>query len=321
MESEISINDFARDVDNGLSANPKSLSSKYFYDAIGDKIFQDIMRMPEYYLTDSEYEIFNLQKEGILKAINPGQKFNLVELGAGDGLKTKLLIEYFIEQKVDFEYFPVDISADVLTQLKVDLNNRWPSLKVTTLNYEYFTALEKLNELDSSPKVLLFLGGNIGNFNAVTAENFYRRLNNGLNCSDQIISGVDLKKDPRVILAAYNDAQGITRSFNLNLLDRMNKELDANFNLEEFEHYPTYDPFTGEARSYIISKIAQEVEIKEIGHTYRFEKAEAIHMEISKKYTLAQIEKLAERTGFQTKKHFTDRKEYFVDSLWKKCDD
>lgn len=320
METQTLVDQFAKDVDAGLSQNPKSLSSRYFYDAKGDKIFQDIMRMPEYYLTDCEYEIFNDQKAQILEAIRPEGKFNLVELGAGDGLKTKLLLEYFIEQDVDFEYFPVDISADVLEQLKGDLLERWPQLKVTTLNYEYFTALEQLNKLDSSPKVVLFLGSNIGNFGSKLAGDFYSQLNGVMNCSDQLISGIDLKKDPNVILAAYNDEAGITRSFNLNLLDRMNRELGANFEVSQFDHYPTYDPFTGEARSYLISKVAQKVFIEATGNSYNFARAEAIHMEISKKYSLSQIEDLAQQTGFECKRHFTDSRDFFVDTLWRKCD-
>ena len=318
METQIVMNQFARDVDEGLSSDPKQLSSRYFYDAKGDKIFQDIMRMPEYYLTECEFEIFNNQKEQILKSIEPGQKFNLVELGAGDGYKTKILLEFLINQDVDFEYFPVDISGDVLVELKSDLLNKWPQLKVSTLNYEYFTALKKLNELDQSPKVVLFLGSNIGNFSPSQADLFFKELNDIMQENDQLLCGIDLKKDPNVILAAYNDPAGITRSFNMNLLDRMNRELGANFDLNQFDHFPTYDPFTGEARSYILSKIAQQVDIEVTGKSYTFDKAEAIHMEISRKYTLHQIEQLARVTGFKVKKHFTDSRDYFVDTLWGK---
>ena len=316
MTSNSAFEKFATDVDKGLGEYPKNLSSKYFYNAEGDKIFQDIMKMPEYYLTDCEFEIFEKQKAQILESIQTKGKFNLVELGAGDGLKTKILIQYFSDQNVEFEYFPIDISADVLNELKSDLEFRFPKLKVHPLNYEYFEALEKLNELDGSPKVLLFLGGNIGNFSNKMALDFYSQLNGILNDDDKIISGIDLKKNPHIILDAYNDKTGITRSFNMNLLKRMNTELGANFNLAQFEHYPTYDPKTGEARSYIISKVAQIVEIKTLRKSYEFKAWEAIHMEISKKYDLDQIEKLAKRSGFMVLKNFQDEKRYFVDSLW-----
>lgn len=310
---------FAKDVDTGLSARPKYLSSQYFYDAKGDKIFQAIMKMPEYYLTGCEFEIFDQQKQDILKAINQGQKFNLVELGAGDGTKTKLLLKHFAEEGINFEYFPADISSGVLGDLKNNLAQEFPDLKVSTLNYEYFTALEKLSELDSSPKVILFLGSNIGNFSPDKAISFYQHLNDVMALGDMLLSGIDLKKDPKTILDAYNDKAGITRSFNLNLLDRMNNELGANFNPQLFDHYPTYDPFTGEARSYIISKKQQDVHIKALNKTYSFDYSEPIHMEISRKYSLSEVEQLAAKTGFEVVNHFMDCKHYFTDTLWKKA--
>ncbi|WP_417603126.1 L-histidine N(alpha)-methyltransferase [Owenweeksia hongkongensis] len=309
---------FAKDVHEGLSAPQKFLSSRYFYDATGDKIFQQIMAMPEYYLTKCEFEIFNQQKDQILSAINPGSKFNLVELGAGDGYKTKILLDHFLKQEANFEYFPVDISGDVLKTLKTDLNDRFPKLKVTNLNYEYFEALERLNELDDSPKVILFLGSNIGNFTPERAQSFFEKLNKVMRPGDKLLSGIDLKKDPHTILEAYNDPAGITRSFNLNLLKRMNRELGANFVIEDWDHFPTYDPFTGECRSYLMSCKKQDVSIEATGHTYSFRDSEPVHMEISRKYRLDEIEDLASKTGFEVSQHFTDSRDYFVDSLWNK---
>lgn len=309
---------FAKDVHEGLSAPQKFLSSRYFYDAKGDRIFQQIMKLPEYYLTGCEFEIFNTQKDEILSAINPGSKFNLVELGAGDGYKTKILLEHFLKQEANFEYFPVDISGDALKNLKSDLTERFPKLKVSNLNYEYFEALERLNELDDSPKVILFLGSNIGNFTPDRAQSFFAKLNKVMRPGDKLLSGIDLKKNPNTILKAYNDPGGITRSFNLNLLERMNRELGANFVIEDWDHFPTYDPFTGECRSYLMSCKKQDVTIKATGHTYSFRDAEPVHMEISRKYRLDEIEALAHNTRFEVTKHFTDSQNYFVDSLWNK---
>ncbi|HAD96082.1 MAG TPA: L-histidine N(alpha)-methyltransferase [Cryomorphaceae bacterium] len=309
---------FATDVDQGLSSNPKTLPSRYFYDARGDKLFQDIMRMPEYYLTDCEYEILNLQKNDILQAVQKDRKFNLVELGAGDGYKTKLLLQHFLEQGVDFEYFPVDISHDVLLELENSLKKQFPTLKVTPLNYEYFEALERLNDLDHSPKVILFLGSNIGNFSPERAHSFFAKLNHTMQAGDALLSGIDLKKDPRTILMAYNDPTGITKAFNMNLLHRMNRELGANFVVENFDHYPTYDPFTGEARSYLMSTVDQEVYIATLDKTFSFAHSEPVHTEISRKYSLNEINELASQAGFNVQKHFTDSKGYFVDTLWRK---
>ncbi len=312
------ISQFAKDVDEGLSAKNKYLSSRYFYDAKGDKIFQQIMKMPEYYLTNCEYEIFDLQKNDILNAIRPEGKFDLVELGAGDGYKTKLLLQHFLKEKVDFEYFPVDISGDVLEGLSADLKNLFPNLKVRPLNNEYFSALDRLNEMEDCPKVILFLGSNMGNFTPERARIFFSKLQQAMNPGDKLLIGVDLKKDPRTILKAYNDPTGITRSFNLNLLERMNRELGANFNLDNWEHYPTYDPFTGECRSYLMSTVNQEVHIEATCKTYKFKHSEPVHMEISRKYNLEDLEELAANTDFNVQKHFLDSKEYFVDTLWEK---
>lgn len=307
---------FAIDVDKGLSKRKKAIPSRYFYDARGDKLFQQIMKMPEYYPTNCELEIFDQQKQQILEKIDPGEKFNLVELGAGDGLKTKILLEYFLKQGVNFSYFPVDISGDVLRDLQSDLAARFPTLTIKPLNYEYFEAVEKLNELDQSPRVLLFLGGNIGNFTAKRARSFFKRLRAVVRPNDQLLSGIDLKKNPRTILKAYNDSSGITRDFNLNLLTRINRELKANFKLENFEHFPSYNPVNGECRSYIISKVAQEVQIQALGKTFTFDEAEPIHTEISKKYSLKDINKLAKASHFKVKHNFVDSRGYFVDSLW-----
>ena len=309
------ITQFAKDIDGGLSSTPKTLPSRYFYDAIGDKLFQQIMRMPEYYLTDCEFEIFEQQRSDIINTIYTGRKFNLVELGAGDGLKTKLLLEYLVKNEIDFEYFPVDISANILEQLESDLRTRWPSLKVTTLNYEYFEALEQLNKIEDSPKVILFLGSNIGNFTPNRAQRFFSRLEELISPQDFLLSGIDLKKNPRTILKAYDDAQGITRNFNLNLLTRINRELGANFILDQFEHYATYNPENGEARSYLMSTCAQEVYIDVLEKSFSFVQAEPIHTEISRKYNPEEIKFLANETGFKVVKNFTDSREYFTDTL------
>lgn len=314
-KNESRLSPFAQDVQEGLSSDDKYLSSRYFYDETGDRLFQKIMGMPEYYLTDCEYEIFDTQKDSILKALDIREHFDLVELGAGDGYKTKLLLRHFMEH-ADFEYFPVDISANALELLENSLASEIPDLRVHTLNHEYFKALEELNSFDDSPKVILFLGSNIGNFTLDRADHFFNKLYQVMNTGDQIICGIDLKKDPHVILGAYNDKTGITRDFNLNLLHRINRELGADFDPTKFEHYPVYNPQSGECRSYLISQARQEISIKSLESSFSIDKFEAIHMETSRKYSLKEIEHLAEHNGFRVKHHFTDSRNYFTDSLW-----
>lgn len=307
---------FALSVLEGLESTPKQISSKYFYDENGDRLFQQIMRMPSYYLTDSEYEIFDLQKESILQQLG-SRPFDLIELGAGDGLKTKVLLRHLLQKGVSFKYRPVDISSSVLDTLQGSLEEELPDLEVAPLNGEYFQVLEELQQLgDHQKKVIFFLGANIGNLTKEESLSFLSRLNDLLSPGDMLLLGVDLKKDPAVILEAYNDAEGVTAAFNLNLLHRINRELDGNFEVEHFKHWETYNPLSGETKSYIVSKVQQEVEIGAISSIIHFDAWEAIEVELSQKYSVEDVELLAKKSGFRLVKNFYDSKRYFIDSLW-----
>lgn len=311
----ITLSPLAEDVFIGLRAPNKFLSSKYFYDAKGDELFQQIMQLDEYYLTRKELEIFNTHKEAILNAINDGEPFRIIELGAGDGSKTKILLKYFLDQHVDFTYTPVDISGNVLEILEENLKGEIPGLKIESYEGDYFDALAEISE---SPEkdIVFFLGSTIGNFSQEEAEGFLTKLQNFLKPGDLLFMGVDLKKDPSIILNAYNDGQGVTREFNLNLLDRINLELDADFDRDQFLHYPYYNPHTGECRSYLISKIDQTIQIGD--ERINFRAWEAIFMEISKKYDQPQLASLASVAGFKTIASFLDNESWFADVLWEK---
>ncbi len=310
---------FKTDIAEGLSANQKYLPSRYFYDAEGDKIFQAIMKMPEYYLTDAEFEIFSTQSEKILEKIKAhGSQIDLVEFGAGDGFKTKILIERLLKMGAKFRYIPIDISGDVLKTLKTDFQTRFPNLEIQTENAEYFQALENINSSSKNPKVVLFLGSSIGNFREEKTIQFLEKLNEKLNIGDYTLIGFDLKKNPHIILSAYNDKQGITKAFNLNLLKRINRELDADFDLDAFDHYPYYDPETGFAKSYIVSLKKQTVVVNGINKSVEFEAGETIHTEISRKYGIEQIETLLENSRFKIAEHFFDCKHYYVNTLAQK---
>lgn len=311
-------NQFAEDVRKGLTAYPKYIPSKYFYDEKGDELFQQIMQLPEYYLTNLEYEIFTGQQQDMLQAISPnGESFNLIEFGAGDATKTKVLLKCFLEKKAEFIYSPVDISGNVLQILENKLSNEFPDLLIKSIEDDYFNAVDVINKRGCDKKVLFFLGGNIGNFSIDESLTFLQTVRGKMNSGDLLLTGFDLKKDPRVILNAYNDTNGITNSFNMNLLHRINKELDAKFITENFYHYPVYDPSSGEARSYLVSRIRQEVPINSLDIKVILEEGETIHTEISRKFHINDIEKLARDTGFEIARHFFDEKKYFVDSLWK----
>ncbi|MEQ8925358.1 MAG: L-histidine N(alpha)-methyltransferase [Fulvivirga sp.] len=307
---------FAIDVLNGLKDSPKRLPSKYFYDKKGDKLFQDIMQLDEYYLTRTEYAIFKDNKADILKTFAHGvEAFNLIEFGAGDGYKTKVLLRYFQDQQADFTYMPIDISGNVLNILERALKDEMPDLQVQPMQSDYFKALK---ELQDSPKrnVVLFLGSNIGNFTDEQADKFLNELNTSLKQDDLLFIGFDLKKDPDVILAAYNDPKGVTREFNMNLLDRINDELEGNFNRAKFLHKPIYNPMTGTTSSFLVSTEKQTVQV--VGTTFNLEAWEAIHMEISQKYDQRMIERLANNSGFDIVGGFTDERKYFLNSVWRK---
>lgn len=309
-------NQFAQDVLDGLTSTPKTLSSKYFYDEEGDRIFQQIMNLEEYYLTRSEYQIMEENRDQILDIFKKDTtRFNLVEFGAGDGYKTKVLLDHFLSSGADFKYVPIDISGNVLDVLEDSLKQELPSLEVKPIENEYFKALKEL-ENGGTRNVVLFLGSNIGNFTDARAIKFLKELNEALKDGDLVFIGFDLKKDPEVILKAYNDDSGITRNFNINLLKRINRELHGNFDLAGFKHFPTYDPITGTTKSYLVSTKKQSVEIMD--SNIEFDEWEPIHMEISQKYSMKDIETLAMQTGFGIIGNFYDSRRYFVNSVWRK---
>ena len=310
---EVVASDFLTDVLRGLRAPNKQLSSKYFYDAKGDQLFQRIMHLNEYYLTYKELEIFKSKKTEILSMIYDGEPFRIIELGAGDGLKTKILLKYFQDSGVDFTYSPVDISSNVLEILEANLVNEIPGLKVEPFQGDYFDALSDISTREEKD-VVFFLGSNVGNFVKGEAEAFLSKLNSFLNPKDLLFMGVDLKKDPSIILSAYNDHEGVTKDFNLNLLERINTELGGNFQKEQFQHYPYYNPQTGECRSYIISRIDQTVTVA--GEQFEFRAWESIFMEVSKKYDEVQLDELAKSSGFQELVKFKDAQGWFADVLW-----
>lgn len=315
-EQVIAESQFMQDILTGLQADPKFLQAKYFYDQQGDLLFQQIMKLDEYYVTNAEMDILSRQSGAIANLITQGNMaFDLIELGAGDATKSIYLLEELTARELEFSYLPIDISAGIISHLEETLPSKLPGLDVKGLNGDYFEMLEKGTALSDRRKVVLFMGANIGNMDVAEARDFCKRLRGSLNKGDILIIGFDLKKDPKQILAAYNDAQGITAAFNLNLLSRINRELSADFKLENFEHYPYYDPESGACKSYLISLKDQVVRIGEEA-AIRFSAFEPIYMEISQKYSLHEIEEMARLTGFQSKHLFFDENKYFVDAVW-----
>ncbi len=318
LSSATQLNTFAADVNAGLSGEPKHLSSKYFYDDEGSRLFQEIMKLPEYYVTRVEQEIFETQVAEI-HSMFTGHKseFDLIELGAGDGSKTAVLIEHFLQESTDFTYAPIDISQEAVDQLTSKFREVFPALKMNAQTGDYFRILESLKTVSNRRKILLFLGSNIGNFSRPHALSFFQHLREVMNSDDLLFIGFDLQKDPRVIIQAYDDSQGVTAAFNMNLLQRINNQLSANFDLSKFSHYAIYHPLESCARSFLISREEHDVLIGALNRKFHFNQWEPIFMEISQKYNLEMIADLAQASGFQVARNFFDRNYYFADSLWR----
>jgi len=311
------MNEFFDDIWRGLSASPKYLESKYFYDETGDAIFQEIMALPEYYLTRSEMEIFAHQSSSLADIITSQlNDFDLIELGPGDCTKSIYLLKELVGRKMNFTYYPIDISKNIIEHLDKTLPETIPGIKVEGLNGDYFDMLDELKDISARKKVVLFLGSSIGNIPISETVNFFKALKSHLSPGDLILTGFDLKKDPNVVLAAYNDKAGVTKRFNLNLLCRINTTLDADFDISQFAHSPVYSETTGACKSYLTSLKKQRVRIGEVGWIH-FEEGEQIYMEVSQKYTSEQVDEAALASGFTTVHHFYDRKEWFLDVLWK----
>ena len=307
---------FAVDVLIGLSGQPKRLQSKYFYDDKGSLLFQKIMGLPEYYLTDSEFEIFQTHKT-VISTLLSGSNFNLVELGAGDGLKTNILLEQFLNDGLDFRFVPIDISESAMQDLTSSMAAKFPQLKAEGIVAEYFDGLKWLSNFTDQQNVVLFLGSNLGNFPKTQARVFLRSLWNTLNHGDYVVIGFDLKKDIDLMLKAYNDSQGVTAEFNLNLLDRINRELGGDFNRSKFRFFASYNVFSGAIESYLVSLEPQSVFIEQIGQSFSFDAWEPIHTEYSYKFLESDIKDLAHETGYRIETQLYDSKRYFTDSIWR----
>lgn len=309
---------FAEDVLAGLTSTPKQLSSRYFYDDEGSRLFMEIMKLPEYYPTRAEFKIFEEQTDEICRAFTDGAiGIDLIELGAGDGAKTAVLIHHFLNEGIDFTYSPIDISQEANDALSTRFKTMFPDLKISPLTGDYFKVLGSLKNGSGRRKVLLFLGSNIGNFQQDKALGFFRELRAVMNANDRLFIGFDMQKDPRVIVAAYDDPEGVTAAFNLNLLSRINRELGADFDLSKFSHYAQYRPVECAARSFLISRERQTVTIKALNRSFDFDQWEPIFMEISQKYTRAMIEELSSDSGFEIEQEFHNPDDFYIDSLWR----
>jgi L-histidine N-alpha-methyltransferase len=308
-------NQFARDVVRGLSKKHKEIPSKYFYDKNGSQIFTEIMKLPEYYLTNSETEIFNLHKESIVQR-NQG-KIIFIELGAGDASKTSILLEEFVRLDKILKYIPVDISNTAIMLLKNNISEKLFKLDIEPLEIDFMKELPKI-DFPNQKVIIAYLGSSLGNLSFQKSITLLKKINTILKIGDEVMIGLDLIKDLELIQTAYNDFSGVTSKFNLNILQRMNSELGANFKADQFFHHASYHPREKSMHSHLIAKQYQTVYFELFNREFHFQPYESIFLERSCKYSMHDIKNLAHRSGFEIDDFYEDSKGWFVNAFFKK---
>jgi dimethylhistidine N-methyltransferase len=314
-KSELQVNEFASDVDAGLTSSRKSLKSKYFYDKTGSYLFEQICLQPEYYVTRLEADILTERSLDIANACQ-GQ-VSVVELGSGSSCKTRILFEHILERQGFLYYFPIDVSHSILIESVQKLSSDFPNLYSVAISSDYAEGIDKATDFITKRyhvpcrKLVLFLGSSIGNFDLHEARSFLSMLMEKMEKKDLLLIGFDLQKKSTILNAAYNDQAGMTARFNLNLLSRINRELGGEFDVKKFDHHAFYNEDMKRVEMHLISTADQQIYIKSIGKSFNFREGESIHTENSYKYSLEQIRDLADYCGFEVKTNLVDEKKWF----------
>ena len=308
---------FAEEVRRGLSKSEKSLPCRFLYDEVGSALFEQICEVPEYYVTRAERSILQEHSEAILEML-PNDTA-LVELGSGSAEKTQLLIEAFLAKQDEVVFLPIDISRSALEASASQLLADHPSLSIVAVEGDYVRALEAISPRDHGPRLILWLGSSIGNLGRDEAAEFLSELRSDLSPEDRLLVGIDLRKDRETLEKAYDDSQGVTARFNLNLLDRINRELGGSFDTELFEHRATWQEEPGRVKSDLVSLQAQTVKIVGLDLVVEFDEGEAIHTEYSYKYSTDEIDSLAAEALLSRERTWLDAEGRFSVSLFAGC--
>ncbi|MFN3654199.1 MAG: L-histidine N(alpha)-methyltransferase [Candidatus Nitrosotenuis sp.] len=298
--------EFASDIAYGLTRKNKFISSKYFYDIKGSQLFEQICNLPEYYLTRKEIEILSSIKNDLAGYLSTHA---VVELGSGSATKTRFLFEILSESQNEVQYYPIDIS-DITHESAEKLQDEFSNLKITGIVDQYEDGLKLLKNLKGK-KIIVFFGSSFGNFDKKSGTEFLKRICKSMNAEDLFLLGIDLVKDIKVLERAYDDSQGITKKFNLNVLARINRELGANFNLSNFDHVAFYNSAQKRIEMHLRAKTDQNILIKGIDLSVKLVRGEKIRTEYSYKYTIPQIKALTKNAGFKIKTIWSDQQRYF----------
>lgn len=302
--------DLRSSVRAGLTSTPKTLEPRFFYDALGSALFEAITHLPEYYVTRAESEILGMRAEEIAKALgSPGR---LVELGSGSARKTRFLFDQLAHRPL--QYVPIDIDAGTLERTGRELLIEYPKLLIAAIRGDLRAPADAIRSVASTGRtVVLFLGSSVGNLDHDDAIALLANVRSALSPGDLFLLGADMKKPREILDAAYDDPLGVTAAFNLNLLVRINRELGANFDLEQFAHRAFYVEAKGRIEMHLVSKARQRVRIDD--YEVAFEDNETIHTENSYKYDAETLEMLASRGGFAIEKRWSDRRGWFNNVL------
>ena len=303
-------------VREGLGSRPKRLPAWLFYDCAGSKLFDAITRLPEYYLTRTERGIFLEASAQILERASSGRRLRIAELGAGSADKTRLLLQAAVNRQKSVLYEPVDVSPSALDVAKRRIEREIPGVAVTPRVMDYTDGDDHKFHLgamdEDESRLVLYIGSSIGNFEPHQAARLLRRVRAGLEIGDAMLLGVDLAKDKATLLTAYDDAQGVTAAFNKNVLVRLNRELDADFDVEAFAHRAVWNKVASRIEMHLESRIKQQVNFGALDFAVDFTAGETIHTENSYKYRPGQVEALLAETGFRAETTWTDPHGWFA---------
>jgi L-histidine Nalpha-methyltransferase len=308
----------AMDVAAGLSSRPKTLSPKYFYDAAGSVLFDEITRLPEYYLTQTEHSILVENAREILKTaadghvdVSPLDELTVLELGAGSATKTLTILRELQNLQGRCVFIPIDVSQSALDEAVIRMSEELPGIEVRPEVLDYTESLAGLEQVEGR-KLVLYIGSSIGNFEPFHAGSLLRKVRAALNPGDALLLGTDMRKPEDVLLPAYDDRRGVTAAFNKNILTHINRELNADFDLDSFQHRAIWNSSQSRIEMHLESLRTQSVAIPALGMQVRFARGETIHTENSYKFTMPMIEAIANNGGFSLERTWTDPRGWFT---------
>jgi len=308
-------NTFVQELSSSLNKKQKSINPKFFYNKKGSQLFEEICKLPEYYLTRTEISILTQLYEKLPPHLNGD--FRLVEFGSGSSKKTRILISILGRLQKRIEYFPIDIS-NILKDSSKKLRDDYENLHVTGIIDNYESGLELVKNYDYKNNLIVFLGSSFGNFSYENGLTFLQKINSSMKKDDLFLIGLDLVKDKAVLERAYNDSQDVTAKFNLNVLSRINSELDSNFNIRKFAHHAIYNENQNRIEIYLRSLENQIVNISKASMILQIKQNELIHTENSCKYTIPKIKEMLSTTGFQIRDVWYDEKQHYCLVLFSK---